>query len=129
MTSIGFQVSGIRLDTIFKQWTGDDSKALMKVFFFFFETNVFNFYQVYLPAIEGYVPCDILRMFRAFLEFYYISRLDVITEDTLDKLDDAILGVQALPSRLRKRVTTDNGDIYMVPEETQQEAPPVSIPF
>jgi hypothetical protein len=24
-------------------------------------------------------------------------------------------------------VTTDNGDIYMVPEETQEEAPPVSI--
>ncbi|KIK83035.1 hypothetical protein PAXRUDRAFT_95275, partial [Paxillus rubicundulus Ve08.2h10] len=29
----------------FSQWTGDDSKALMKV---------------YLPAIEGYVPDDIV---------------------------------------------------------------------
>ncbi|KAG2123898.1 hypothetical protein BD769DRAFT_1324868, partial [Suillus cothurnatus] len=29
----------------FKQWTGDDSKALMKV---------------YLPAIEGHVPSEIM---------------------------------------------------------------------
>ncbi|KAJ7885314.1 hypothetical protein B0H14DRAFT_2338731 [Mycena olivaceomarginata] len=32
----------------FKQWTGDDSKALMKV---------------YLPAIEGHVPPQMLRAF------------------------------------------------------------------
>jgi hypothetical protein len=59
-------------------------------FLFLFETNVLKFYQVYLPAIEGYVPCDVLRTFRAFLEFCYIVRLDVITEDTLAKLDDAL---------------------------------------
>jgi hypothetical protein len=74
----------------FKQWTGDDSKALIKVGFFFFQNSVFKFYQVYLPAIEGYVPSDVLRTFRAFLEFCYIVRLDVITEDTLAKLDDAL---------------------------------------
>ncbi|KAG1727914.1 hypothetical protein EDD22DRAFT_982741 [Suillus occidentalis] len=39
----------------FKQWTGNDSKALMKVF---------------LPAIEGHVPQDMVRAFRALLEFY-----------------------------------------------------------
>jgi hypothetical protein len=59
-------------------------------FFFFFQTNVFNFYQVYLPAIEGYVPYNVLWTFCAFLEFCYIIRLDVITEDTLAKLDDAL---------------------------------------
>ncbi|EIW82031.1 hypothetical protein CONPUDRAFT_152917 [Coniophora puteana RWD-64-598 SS2] len=32
----------------FKQWTGDDSKALMKV---------------YIPAIEGHVPRDVVRTF------------------------------------------------------------------
>ncbi|KAG1871051.1 hypothetical protein C8R48DRAFT_596081, partial [Suillus tomentosus] len=37
---------GHLLQRNFKQWTGDDSKALMKV---------------YLPAIEGYVPTDIVR--------------------------------------------------------------------
>ncbi|KAN0084625.1 hypothetical protein V8E55_008129 [Tylopilus felleus] len=45
----------------FKQWMGDDSKALMKV---------------YIAAIEGYVPCDIVRTFRAFLEFCYLVHKD-----------------------------------------------------
>ncbi|KAM6494803.1 hypothetical protein JOM56_009426 [Amanita muscaria] len=59
----------------FKQWTGADSKALMKV---------------YLPAIKGYVPDRMLRCFRAFLEFCYIVRHDVITEKTLDALKEAL---------------------------------------
>ncbi|KAH7923128.1 hypothetical protein BV22DRAFT_1016022 [Leucogyrophana mollusca] len=59
----------------FKQWTGDDSKALMKV---------------YLPAIEGHVPQDAVRAFRAFLEFCYLVRRNVITEDTLDQIQDAL---------------------------------------
>ncbi|KAG0695998.1 hypothetical protein DFH29DRAFT_991856 [Suillus ampliporus] len=59
----------------FSQWTGDDSKALMKV---------------YLPAIEGHIPRDVVRCFRAFLEFCYIVRQDIITEDTLEKLSNAL---------------------------------------
>ncbi|KAG1852513.1 hypothetical protein F4604DRAFT_1933661 [Suillus subluteus] len=59
----------------FSQWTGDDSKALMKV---------------YLPAIEGHIPRDVVQCFRAFLEFCYIVRQDIITEDTLKKLSDAL---------------------------------------
>jgi hypothetical protein len=59
----------------FEQWTGDDSKALMKV---------------YLPAIEGHVPPDVVRCFRAFLEFCYIARANVITERTLASLEDAL---------------------------------------
>ncbi|KAJ7026458.1 hypothetical protein C8F04DRAFT_1296863 [Mycena alexandri] len=43
----------------FKQWTGDDSKALMKV---------------YLPAIEGYVPAQMVGTFSAFLKFCYLVR-------------------------------------------------------
>jgi hypothetical protein len=65
-------------------------KVVFLFFFVFFETNVFIFYQVYLPAIEGYVPCDVSRTFRAFLEFCYIVRLNAITEDTLAELDDAL---------------------------------------
>ncbi|KAI0245225.1 hypothetical protein BJV78DRAFT_1277481 [Lactifluus subvellereus] len=60
----------------FKQWTGDDSKALMKV---------------YLPAIEGHVPRDAVWAFRAFLEFCYIVRHDVITEETVRDLHDTIM--------------------------------------
>ncbi|KAI5989939.1 hypothetical protein EDD15DRAFT_2198292 [Pisolithus albus] len=59
----------------FSQWTGDDSKALMKV---------------YLPAIEGHVPDDMVQAFRAFLEFCYIIRQNVITDDTLKELKDAL---------------------------------------
>ncbi|KAG1782102.1 hypothetical protein EV702DRAFT_1177148 [Suillus placidus] len=59
----------------FKQWTGDDSKALMKI---------------YLPAIEGHVPTDVIRTFRAFLEFCYLVRRNVITEDTISQIEDAL---------------------------------------
>ncbi|KAF8330618.1 hypothetical protein F5887DRAFT_1064070 [Amanita rubescens] len=59
----------------FKQWTGNDSKALMKV---------------YLNAIKGLVPPEIVRTFRAFLEFCYIARQEFITEEALDKLEDAL---------------------------------------
>ena len=45
---------------------------------------------MYLPAIEGYVPRNILRAFRAFLEFCYIARHDIINEDTLTQLKDAL---------------------------------------
>ncbi|KAG2100480.1 uncharacterized protein F5147DRAFT_747167 [Suillus discolor] len=59
----------------FKQWTGDDSKALMKV---------------YLPAIEGYVPTDIVRAFHALLEFCYLVRCNIITKTSLKEIDDAV---------------------------------------
>ncbi|KAG1732519.1 hypothetical protein EDB19DRAFT_1896754 [Suillus lakei] len=57
------------------QWTGDDSKALMKV---------------YLAAIEGHVPQDMVRTFSAFLEFCYIVRRKALTEDDLVKLQDTL---------------------------------------
>ncbi|KAG1897368.1 uncharacterized protein F5891DRAFT_1129955 [Suillus fuscotomentosus] len=59
----------------FKQWTGNDLKALMKVF---------------LPAIEGHVPGDMVHAFRALLEFCYLVRRNVITEDTLNQIQDTL---------------------------------------
>ncbi|KAJ6620203.1 hypothetical protein B0H10DRAFT_2163625 [Mycena sp. CBHHK59/15] len=59
----------------FKQWTGDDSKALMKV---------------YLPAIEGHVPAQMLRAFSAFLDFCYLVRRNIVDEVTLDAIDAAL---------------------------------------
>ncbi|KAG1747268.1 uncharacterized protein EDB91DRAFT_1235985 [Suillus paluster] len=59
----------------FKQWTGDDSKALMKV---------------YLPAIEGHVPMDVVRTFHAFLEFCYLVWCNIIMESTLVQIQDAL---------------------------------------
>ncbi|KIK15316.1 hypothetical protein PISMIDRAFT_16580 [Pisolithus microcarpus 441] len=59
----------------FKQWTGNDSKALMKV---------------YLPAIEGHVLAEIVWTFHTLLEFTYLVRHNVITEEILVTIKDAI---------------------------------------
>ncbi|THG94213.1 hypothetical protein EW026_g7214 [Hermanssonia centrifuga] len=59
----------------FKQWTGDDSKALMKV---------------YLPALAGHVPPQMLRALSAFMDFCYLVRRDVISEDNLKAIDVAL---------------------------------------
>jgi hypothetical protein len=45
--------------------------------------------KVFLPAIEGHVPQDMVRAFRALLEFCYLVRRNVITEDTLIQIQDA----------------------------------------
>lgn len=59
----------------FKQWTGDDSKALMKVF---------------LPAIAGLVLEQMVQALSAFLEFCYLVHQSQIDEDVLKKIDAAI---------------------------------------
>ncbi|KAI9429507.1 hypothetical protein H4582DRAFT_2114355 [Lactarius indigo] len=59
----------------FKQWTGDDSKALMKV---------------YIPAIVGYVPDDVILCLGAFMDACYISRRQDIDSGALDALDRAL---------------------------------------
>ncbi|KAH9848231.1 hypothetical protein C2E23DRAFT_740030, partial [Lenzites betulinus] len=59
----------------FKQWTGDDSKALMKV---------------YLPVIVGHVPAQMVHALSAFLEFCYLVRREAITTDTLVQIEDAL---------------------------------------
>ncbi|RDX47386.1 hypothetical protein OH76DRAFT_1354246 [Lentinus brumalis] len=51
----------------FKQWTGDDSKALMKV---------------YLPAIDGLLPSDIVLTIRYFTEFCYLARREIHDNNT-----------------------------------------------
>lgn len=59
----------------FKQWTGNDSKALMKVF---------------LPAVTGLVPDGMVRAISAFLEFCYLVRRSQIDETVLLKIDIAV---------------------------------------
>ncbi|KAJ7809240.1 hypothetical protein B0H14DRAFT_3090933 [Mycena olivaceomarginata] len=59
----------------FQQWTGDDSKALMKV---------------YLAEIAGHVPPAMLRCMSAFLDFCYLVRRNAISADTLDEIQDAL---------------------------------------
>ncbi|KAG1759770.1 hypothetical protein EDD22DRAFT_955544 [Suillus occidentalis] len=78
----------------FKQWTGDDSKALMKVriplLFTMTSLDKAKTHKVYIAAIEGHVPVEIIRTFRAFLEFCYIVRKSTISECTLEQLQDAV---------------------------------------
>ncbi|KAK7012895.1 C2H2-type domain-containing protein [Favolaschia claudopus] len=59
----------------FKQWTGDDSKALMKV---------------YIPALKGLVPDEIVQAIASFLDFCYLVRREDFDEDTLDAIDEAV---------------------------------------
>ncbi|KAG1805024.1 uncharacterized protein HD556DRAFT_1429137 [Suillus plorans] len=59
----------------FKQWTGDDSKALMKV---------------YIPAIEGHVPPEMVLTLQALIDFVYIARRNIIDSNSLNALDDAL---------------------------------------
>jgi hypothetical protein len=55
-----------------------------------FDMKTNPYLKVYLPALQGHLPDDVLRAFQALLEFYYIARRDTITEDDLNKLDEAI---------------------------------------
>ncbi|KIL57999.1 hypothetical protein M378DRAFT_87088 [Amanita muscaria Koide BX008] len=59
----------------FKQWTGQDSKALMKV---------------YLPAIAGLVPPRMVRAVHYFIEFCYHVRREVLDDDDLETLDNLL---------------------------------------
>jgi len=46
--------------------------------------------QVYLPAIEGHVPYDMVQAIHAFLEFCYIARHNVHDTNSLTILDNAL---------------------------------------
>ncbi|KAG1896024.1 uncharacterized protein F5891DRAFT_1130403 [Suillus fuscotomentosus] len=59
----------------FKQWTGDDSKALMKV---------------YIPAIVEYVSPQLVECLSAFLNFCYLVRRSELGEDSLAKIKQAL---------------------------------------
>ncbi|KAH9983602.1 hypothetical protein BJV74DRAFT_878857 [Russula compacta] len=48
----------------FAQWTGDNSKALMKV---------------YLSAVAGHIPSEMVKCISAFLEFCYIAQHNALT--------------------------------------------------
>ncbi|THV01579.1 hypothetical protein K435DRAFT_654927, partial [Dendrothele bispora CBS 962.96] len=59
----------------FKQWTGNDSKALMKI---------------YLAAIKEYVPSDVTEALRCFLDFCYIARQNSILASEITRLQNLL---------------------------------------
>ncbi|KAF8898189.1 hypothetical protein CPB85DRAFT_1257048 [Mucidula mucida] len=75
----------------FRQWTGADSKALMKVCTY---SKIWAYgshrEQVYLPAIEGHIPAQMVCAVRAFLKFCYLVHCATIDEATLDKIKVAV---------------------------------------
>jgi len=46
--------------------------------------------KVYIAAIEGYVPAEIICTFRAFLEFCYLVRQHIISEKALADIEDTL---------------------------------------
>ena len=45
---------------------------------------------MYLPAIQGYVPDEMVKALQAFLNFCYIVRRDVHDTESLKALQDAL---------------------------------------
>ncbi|KAJ7627285.1 hypothetical protein FB45DRAFT_979682 [Roridomyces roridus] len=59
----------------FHQWTGDDSKALMKI---------------YLGAVAGYLPSDMVKSLSSFMDFCYRVRRNAISTLDLTAINDAL---------------------------------------
>ena len=59
----------------FKQWVGDDSKVLM---------------EVYLPAIEGHIPTEMVHAVHDLIEFSYLVHQDNHDTQSLKAVDDAL---------------------------------------
>jgi hypothetical protein len=43
-----------------------------------------------MSAIEGFVPKEVVQTFHAFLDFYYLVRRNVLDEDDLEAIEDAL---------------------------------------
>jgi hypothetical protein len=75
----------------YKQWTGNDSKALMKVCQVQKRDGLLLMrLQVIVPALKGLVPDDIVRCFVALLDFAYLARRDAHDTSTLTAMEDAL---------------------------------------
>ena len=48
-----------------------------------------KFVKVYLPAIEGHVPAEMIQAIRAFFEFCYIARHNILDTKSLDESENA----------------------------------------
>ncbi|KAJ7845013.1 hypothetical protein B0H14DRAFT_3685165 [Mycena olivaceomarginata] len=59
----------------FSQWTGDDSKALMKI---------------YLAAVAGYLPSGMVKALSSFMDFCYLVRRNAISTPDLTDIKNAL---------------------------------------
>ena len=68
--------------------------------------------QVWISAIEGFVPRDVVRCFHAYLDFCYIARMSIFTRSTLDRLNEALIRFhtyRAIFQQLGVRDSTPSG--------------------
>jgi hypothetical protein len=78
----------------FKQWTGDNSKALMKVRSDVDAHKVIHrtkhLLQVYVSAIAGHVPSEMTQAISSFLDVCYIARRANLDSTALGAFDTAL---------------------------------------
>lgn len=65
--------------------------------------------QVYLPAIKGYVPDDMVRTLQAFLDFSYLARRNVLDTNSLKLMDDALQRFHKYRTVFERTCTRVNG--------------------
>ncbi|KAG5640671.1 hypothetical protein DXG03_007595, partial [Asterophora parasitica] len=78
----------------FKQWTGSDSKGLMKV---------------YLPAIAGHVPDQMVQAVVALIKFCYLVCHNIIDDNTISAIEEALLRFHTHHEIFRKVGVRPNG--------------------
>ncbi|KZP08245.1 hypothetical protein FIBSPDRAFT_914310 [Athelia psychrophila] len=79
LSEIDYQIS---LTAPFSGWTGDDSKALMRV---------------YLAAIRGFVPNQVVHTLCAFIDFCNLAQHDIQDTDSLAKMDTVLAEFHKYP--------------------------------
>ena len=77
----------------YSQWTGDDSKALMKacrVSWPFCSQTYILAVQVFLAAIAGYIPSAMVQSIATFMNACYIARRNTITAPALKHFHESV---------------------------------------
>ena len=75
----------------FKQWTGDDSKALMKVCTVSFNFLIAKLFVRFIYLLLLATPPPLMvQALSAFMDFCYLVRWNVLDESTLDAIDTAV---------------------------------------
>ncbi|KAM6503020.1 hypothetical protein JOM56_002997, partial [Amanita muscaria] len=96
----------------FKQWTGADSKALMKV---------------YLAAVEGLIPKDMVKALHAFLEFCYTARRDILDTQSLQSLWHSLTEFHTLRTIFLKTGVRQNKRQPYPPPASASRSSPVQL--
>ena len=90
----------------YKQWTGDDSKALVKVRCWLPDAGMSQtvHLQVYISAIKRHVPDNMVECVAAFMEVCYLVQQDKISTMDLEMIDKGIIHFHR-----RRQVFIDTG--------------------